>query len=94
MSSPEKILTLHPDNKAGVRIEKAKYDQMSDAILQVLKEKKVLTFKELLGLVRELLDSKFAGSISWYLTSVKLDLEARGYIKRIDNKSPQRITLV
>ena len=30
----------------------------------------------------------------WYLTTVKLDLEARNIIERIPNKSPQQLRLV
>jgi hypothetical protein len=31
------------------------------------------------------------GSIGWYTTCVKLDLEARGVIERIQGVSPQRL---
>ena len=31
------------------------------------------------------------GSLSWYLTTVKLDLEARGLIERVPHSVPQRL---
>jgi hypothetical protein len=40
-----------------------------------------------------MLMGKLEGSISWYATMVKLDLEARGEIERIPGSSPQRIRL-
>jgi hypothetical protein len=53
-----------------------------------------MTFKELTEEVRGSLEGSFDGSISWYFTTVKLDLEARGVIERIPNKAPQRLRLV
>ncbi len=34
------------------------------------------------------------GSIGWYTTTVKLDLEARGLIERIEGSKPQRLRRV
>ena len=34
---------------------------------------------------------EFRGSIGWYTTIVKLDLEARGLIDRIPDKKPQHL---
>ena len=89
----EKILTLHPQGKKGVNISKAKYDQMMEFILTSIKEKEVITFSDLGDLAVEKLEGKFDGSIMWYFTSVKLDLEARGIIKRIPKTSPHQLTL-
>ena len=33
------------------------------------------------------------GSISWYVTTVKLDLEARGLIERVPRSRPQRLRM-
>ena len=35
----------------------------------------------------------FEGSVMWYVTTVKLDLEARGVVKRVQNSRPQLIRL-
>jgi hypothetical protein len=76
----EKILTLHPQGLNGVRIESSKYDQVRLAILQALQENGSLTFKDLTKNVEQKLTGQFDGSIGWYCTTVKLDLEARGEI--------------
>ncbi len=89
----EKILTLHPDGKQGVNISSEKYDIIRQAILSVLGEQKETRFKDLPAEVEQKLESSFDGSISWYVTTVKLDLEARGLIIRVAKSSPQRLRL-
>lgn len=86
-------MTLHPAGKAGVNIDKRKYDAVREAILQALQEHGTLTFSDLTAEVKEMLAGVFAGSISWYVTTVKLDLEARGEIAREPKSSPQRLVL-
>jgi len=78
----EKIRTLHPQGKHGVNISKAKYKAMKKTILEVLR-KGGLTHHELTHAVERMLKGKFEGSISWYMESTKLDLEARGVIERV-----------
>lgn len=93
--SEEKILTLHPEEgKSGVNISKQKYDVIRSAILKALEKEDDPTFRELGDAVEKQLEGNFDGSISWYYTTVKLDLEARGVIERIEGSRPQRIRLV
>lgn len=89
----EKIMTLHPAGKAGVNIDKRKYDTVRTAILRSLRHHGVMTFDELVEDVRSKLEGTFAGSISWYVTTVKLDLEARGEVARVPKSRPQRLEL-
>ena len=89
----EKILTLHPEGKTGVRIDLEKYNTIKDAIIKVLTKRKMITFEELAEEVVALLEKKFQGSVLWYYTTVKLDLEARKMIRRIPGSKPQQITL-
>lgn len=91
----EKVMTLHPDEgKSGVNISKQKYDDMRSAILKALEEEDEPTFSELGDDVGRQLEGHFDGSIGWYFTTVKLDLEARGVIERVKGSRPQRIRLV
>ena len=90
----DKILTLHPQGKSGVNISRAKYDAISRAIQDSLRANQTMAFKELTEEVRRRLEGSFEGSISWYVTTVKLDLEARDVIERIPNSTPQRLRLV
>lgn len=90
----QKILTLHPEGKQGTRIDRDKYDAMKKAILAILPRKaEGFAFKELPRAVSAKLPRKVYGeaSVSWYCTTVKLDLEARGLIERVPRSSPQRL---
>ncbi len=86
----ERILTLHPQGKAGVNIKRAKYEAVRTAILQAIDAAEVLSFGELPAHCAALLPD-FDGSISWYVISVKLDLEARGVIERLPGKGKQQL---
>ena len=66
---------------------------MKDTILETLKAQGEMTFRDLNDIVGQKLEGNFKGSIGWYYTTVKLDLEARGLIERIQKTSPQRIRL-
>ena len=63
------------------------------SILGALKKHGVLTFSDMGDLAVEELEGKFDGSIMWYYTTVKLDLEARGLIERIPKTSPHQLRL-
>lgn len=94
MSEEERIQTLNPDpNKAGSNISRVKYDQVRRAIITALQQAGQLTFTELRTAVETQLEGHFEGSISWYYTTVKLDLETRGIVRRLGSGSPQRIEL-
>ena len=90
----ERILTRHPEKgKKGVRISKAKYDLIRESIIEIMRSRGVITFVQLAEAVNEELSGKFDGSITWYVTTVKLDLEARKVIRRVPKTSPPRLVL-
>ena len=87
-------MTLHPDaDKQGVNISKQKYEVMREAILACIRTNGELAFKDLTPAVTSYLDGTFDGSIGWYVTTVKLDLEARGLIERVSEKRAQYLRL-
>jgi hypothetical protein len=88
------IRTLHPEKKQGVNISKAKYEIIRKAILCVLATEKEITFMNLSRAVEKEVNGTFEGSVTWYVTTVKLDLEARGILKRVPNSRPQLVRLV
>jgi hypothetical protein len=91
----ERILTQHPDpEKQGVNISKHKYDLIRRAIVDSIRDQMDITFKALTEDVKHRLKGQFEGSVSWYVTTVKLDLEARGVIERIPGSRPQRLRLI
>ncbi len=91
--SEERIMTLHPAGKSGVRISKDKYDLVRQAIEMVLQQQGEVSFGLLTESVGALLNGRFQGSIPWYVTTVKLDMEARGILERVPGSKPQRLRL-
>ena len=89
-----RILTQHPDPaKRGTNISKEKYDSIRQAILASIREHGEITFQDLNRAVHDRVQDRFEGSVTWYVTTVKLDLEARGLIQRVPRSRPQRIHL-
>jgi hypothetical protein len=91
----ERILTKHPQKaKQGTNISKAKYTLIRETILEFLRMSSIVGFGDLMKLVEKQLKDEFDGSISWYVTTVKLDLEARNLIERVPDVSPQQLRIV
>ena len=91
----DKILALHPEEgKSGVDISREKYQIIKESIVESLRVNREMTFKDLTEEVRAKLVGRFDGSIPWYITTVKLDLEARGVVERVPKKNPQRLRLI
>ena len=87
----EKILTQHPQGKQGVRISRAKYDAVRQAILDALAVQEPISYRDLGDAVAQHLEGSFEGSLGWYYTTVKLDLEARNEIERVPGARPQQL---
>jgi hypothetical protein len=95
MVSDELFLTIHPEPvKQGVRIDQVKYKAVHAAIFDNLRQFGPMTFTQLGALVEEQLHTTFTGSIMWYYTTVKLDMDARGEVRRVPNSRPQLIEVV
>ena len=89
----DRIRTLHPEKKQGVSISREKYEIIRKAILSTLRAQKEITFMNLSRAVEKEVDGNFEGSVTWYVTTVKLDMEARGEVKRVLNSRPQLVKL-
>ena len=87
------IRTLHPESKARVNINRAKYDRIKIAILQALETSGPMIFTELSGDLSRRLRATFEGSINWYTVAVRFDLEARELIERIPDTRPSQLRL-
>jgi len=91
----ERIRTKHPEGKQGVNIEKSKYDAMRRALLRVIPRRAAgVPFRDVYALVEDHLDRNVfppGVSVGWYVVTVKLDLEARGEIARVEGAKPQRL---
>lgn len=64
-----------------------------EAALGAIQAHGVIPFKELTSEVRRRLEGPFDGSASWYVTTAKLDLEARGIIERSPGRRPQHLRI-
>lgn len=93
-NNEDRIMTLHPAGKQGVHILQRRYDFIKDFIIRTIKIHGQISYSDLDDLaVKELSDS-FDGKVTWYIVSVKLDLEARNIIKRVPKTSPHELILV
>lgn len=96
MTKGEKVVAETPTpGKQPTRIDKWKYDLVHDAILAVVPaDENGVEFNQLAQLVEAHLspaDLEKLGSVSWYTTTVKLDMEVKGEIERIPGSKPQRL---
>ena len=89
-----KIHAKNPDKtKHGVKISKAKYDLIRDEIIALLRANGEMPAMDLYPVLNHKLSGRFDGSVSWYVATVKLDLEARKIIERVPKSKPQHIRL-
>jgi hypothetical protein len=98
MSKGEKVLVETPTpGKQPTRIDRWKYDLVREAILSVVPaDENGVEFNQLAQLVEATLsaeDLERLGSISWYTTTVKLDMEVKGEIERVPGSKPQRLMI-
>lgn len=92
----EKILLSHPAGKKAVSMDSDKYELLSKAITDHLKNSGEDTHKSMFTAIAQKFQREnieFSGSIEWHMEWVKLDLEAKGIIKRKDDKSPIKLML-
>ena len=91
----ERVKVLHPDpNRKGTRISRVMYEAVREAILGAVPNGEPgLPFKDLTGEVEKCVPKHLfqSASVSWYTVTVKLDLEARGLVKRLPGSRPQRL---
>lgn len=76
--------------KSGTNVTPEKYFAIREAMLEVLPtEGEGLTLDEMVKLIEPLVPKDlFPKGVTWYTVTVKLDLEAKGLVKRLPNTSP------
>ena len=99
MTTEERITCHTPTpGKNPTRIHKWKYDLLRGIILDILaRSVDGVEFRSLPCLVDTRLTPQQRadlGSVSWYTTTVKLDMEVKGDIGRVPGARPQRLRLV
>ena len=98
MPEEERVVCQTPTpGKKPTRIHKWKYDLIRGVILDVVGgSSEGVEFRDLSGLVEARLSPEQLsdlGSVSWYTTTVKLDMEVKGDIARVAGARPQRLSL-
>ena len=91
------IQLKHPAGKKAVSMDKNKYDTLKKSLLNHLKLNGESTHGDLLqGITQDFKKNKikFEGSVEWHMEWVKLDMEARKEIKRINDKSPIKFVAI
>lgn len=99
MAGQEKVVCETPTpGKQAKRIDRWKYEAVRRAILEAVPPAggagEGLAFAELAGEVERRLSAderERLGSVPWYSTTVKLDLEVKGEIRRVPGVTPQRL---
>jgi len=99
MSNQDKVLCQTPTpGKQPTRIDRWKYDLVRAAIQDVVPRNETgIEFDDLPALVKQRLatsDLDKLGSVSWYTTTVKLDMEVKGELERVPGSKPQRLRLI
>ena len=92
----KRVVARNPvKGKQSKRIDAQRYDAMRRALLMAIPRTRLgVRFMDLFDtILRHLPRAGLpgTGTLSWTLTTVKLDLEARGLIERIPNSVPQRL---
>lgn len=88
----EQIQTLHPQaGKSNKNIALSKYFFIKEHLLNILSTS-ILTHTELMEKLYARAKDDFEGGVQWYGETVKLDLEARGFIERTDD-TPKKYRL-
>lgn len=81
--------------KKPTHIAKWKYDLIRSKVLEIIPENAYgVEFTSLAGGVAALItkeQQQRLGSIPWYTTTVKLDMEVKGEIERVTGSNPQRL---
>ena len=88
-------MTLHPEGKQGVRILRAKYDAIRSAMLGIIADDAIgVALSSIATRIAPQLPSELfpdGKGVTWYVMTVKLDLEARGIIERTPGVRPQHV---
>jgi len=98
-AAEDKVLCRTPTpGKKPTRIDAWKFEAVRRAMLTAIgRTREGMPFNQLPKLVERYLTIKERerlGSVSWYTTTVKLELEVRGEIERIKGIKPQQVRRV
>jgi hypothetical protein len=82
----DNITTFHPEKRRGIIMRRDLYDEIVAFIANALQEGESVNLSVLITKSQDVFPD--VDNISWYLYQVKLDLEARGFVRGV---SPRKI---
>ena len=95
MSANERVTCRTPTpSKQPTHIDRWRFDTVRRAILETIPRRAEVPFAELPAKVEAALSAEERdrlGSVSWYTTVVKLEMEVAGELERVAGASPQRL---
>jgi len=98
MTKIEMFQALHPDPaKQGARVTKSTYEVYKEALLKAMPPSgEEIEFAQLNEATKPHVPEDILSntSLGWWVTTVKLDLEARGIIERAPGRGRQRVQLI
>lgn len=88
------LVTYRPDGKKGVVITKGHYETLSTFILSLLDEENDQSLQTILHRAQNELVDSIDSDVAWFLLQVKLDLEAREFIRSVVAPYNKRVFLL
>ena len=93
-SETKMMTTEHPNGEPTYTIPEASYQLVRNTIIDMLRGQTSVPLQAIIDEVEAQSADELDKSARWYVTTVKMDLEARGVIKRVDGVSPQELRLI
>lgn len=87
----EQVHLFQAEGRAGIKMEKELYDQITDVIINRIEEAEEATLADVLDATKQRVDQ---GNIEYLTLQVKVDLEYRGYLMTASSRvTPSRRAL-
>lgn len=95
MSTAEELMiTYRPDGKKGIAMTRRQYDILSLFILTLLETDDDQTLQTILDRAQNELIDAIDSDVAWFVLQVKLDLEARDFIRTVQAPYNRRVCLL
>ncbi|HEY9008455.1 DUF6958 family protein [Ohtaekwangia sp.] len=88
------MVTLRPDGRKGITMTESYYKTLATYILSALDTEEPITLNTLLEKALKDFTDSIDSDITWYVLQVKLDLEARSFIRTVTPPYRKRLFLL
>jgi len=94
MVNEDLVWTFKPDGKKGIQMPRKSYEGLANYILNAIDNQDQLTLNALLETAQQEIADSLDGDVAWYVLQVKLDLEARDFIRQVPSSFNKRLFLL